>query len=242
MTTTNSANSTQPASSTRPTGAAAVDRISRFGLINCYLVSEDDGLTLIDTTIGGSAKKILAAVERTGQPLRRILLTHAHQDHVGSLDKLHELRPDVEVIISVRDARLLALDLTLDPDEPQSKLAGGYSGAKTKPDRTVVDGDRVGSLLVIATPGHTPGHIALLDARDDTLYCGDVFTTAGGVATSAKANRVFPLAQMGTWDKPTDLRSAQRLLDLRPARLAPGHGRVVAAPNAAMEAAITRGL
>ncbi len=63
-------------------------RVSRFGLVNCYLVEEDDGLTLIDTMIPGSANGIISSAEQHGKPIERILLTHAHQDHIGSLDAL----------------------------------------------------------------------------------------------------------------------------------------------------------
>jgi len=163
-------------------------RVSRFGFVNAYLVQEDDGLTVIDTMLPRSAKAILRAAEGLGAPIVRIALTHAHGDHVGSLDELAAALPGVEVLVSARDARLLAKDMTLDPDEPQSKLRGGYPGAKTRPTRTLTHGDRVGSLEVVAAPGHTPGHVAFLDPRDGTLYCGDAFSTLGGVATTAKAN------------------------------------------------------
>jgi len=217
-----------------------VNRISRLGMVNAYLVSEDDGLTLIDTMIGGSAGKIIAGVKTSGAPIVRILLTHAHGDHVGSLDALKETLPEAEVIISTRDARLLAKDMSLDPDEPKDKLRGGYPGAETKPDRTVDPGERIGSLDVIAASGHTPGHVALLDRRDRTLYCGDVYSTLRGVATSATVYPRCPLA-LFTWHRPTELESARALRALEPARLAPGHGKVVESPLEAMERAIARG-
>jgi glyoxylase-like metal-dependent hydrolase (beta-lactamase superfamily II) len=207
--------------------------------VNAYLVREDDGLTLIDTMLGGSADRIIASAEEARAPIVRIVLTHAHGDHVGSLDALKERLPEVEVIISTRDARLLRKDLTLDPGEPQDKLRGGYPGAETRPDRTVETGERVGSLEVIATPGHTPGHISLLDVRERTIYCGDVYSTLGGVATSAKPNPLFPLA-LFTWHRPTELESARTLRDLEPARLAPGHGKVLESPFKAMDRAIAR--
>jgi glyoxylase-like metal-dependent hydrolase (beta-lactamase superfamily II) len=218
---------------------ADVHRITRLGLVNAYLVAEDDGLTLIDCMLGGSAGKIIAAGESTGAPIVRIALTHSHADHVGSLDALKERLPDAEVIISTREARLLAKDMSLDPDEPVDKLRGGYPGANTKPDRMVEPGEHVGSLEVIASPGHTPGHVAFLDSRDSTLYCGDVFSTIGGVATSAKVNPLFPLA-LFTWHRPTEVASATALRALEPARLAPGHGKVVEDPVAAMDRAIAR--
>lgn len=218
---------------------ANVNRVSRLGLVNGYLVPEDDGLTMIDTMIGGSAGRIVAAAEALGAPIARIVLTHAHGDHVGSLDELAKRVPEAEVIISTRDARLLAKDTTLDPGEPEDKLRGGYPGAETKPDRTVAAGDRVGSLEVIAAPGHTPGHIALLDTRDRTLYCGDAYSTLGGVATSAKLNPLCPIA-LFTWHRPTELASARALRALDPGRLAPGHGGVVEGPAEAMDRAIAR--
>jgi glyoxylase-like metal-dependent hydrolase (beta-lactamase superfamily II) len=215
-------------------------RISRFGFVNAYLIAEDDGLTLVDTMLPRSAKQILRAAEGLGAPIVRIALTHAHGDHIGSLDELAAALPGVEVLISARDARLLDKDKSLDPGEPNSKLRGSYPGAKTRPTRTLAPGDTVGSLEVIAAPGHTPGHVAFLDRRDRTLLCGDAYTTIGGVATTAKAALPFPMAGMATWDGPTELETARALRALEPARLAPGHGRIVDSPLAAMDAAIAK--
>jgi glyoxylase-like metal-dependent hydrolase (beta-lactamase superfamily II) len=215
-------------------------RISRFGFVNAYLVQEDDGLTLIDAMLPRSTKAILAAAQAAGSPIVRIALTHAHSDHIGSLDALAAELPDAEVIISTRDARFLAKDMTLDPDEPQAKLRGGYPGAATRPTRTVEPGERIGSLEVIASPGHTPGHVSFFDHRDGTLITGDAYSTLGGVETTAHTNWRFPLPAMGTWHRPTELQSARRLRQLDPARLAPGHGRIVENPGRAMDAAIAR--
>jgi glyoxylase-like metal-dependent hydrolase (beta-lactamase superfamily II) len=215
-----------------------VTRITRFGFVNAYLVEEDDGLTLIDTMLPRSGKAVLAKAEELGRPIVRIALTHAHGDHIGSLDELAGQMPDAEVSISARDARLLTGDKSLDPGEPVDKLRGSYPGAKTKPHRTFTPGERVGSLEVIAAPGHTPGHVAFLDTRDRTLYAGDAFSTLGGMATSAKVNWRFPLVTWATWHRPTELESAKALRALDPARLAPGHGKVVESPAAAMDRAI----
>jgi glyoxylase-like metal-dependent hydrolase (beta-lactamase superfamily II) len=215
-------------------------RLSRLGAVNAYLVVEDDGLTLIDTMIPRSQSGILAAALELGRPIVRIALTHAHGDHVGSLDALAESLPQAEVSISARDARYLGGDRTLDPGEPHSKLRGSYPTTKTRPGRELQPGDGVASLEVFAAPGHTPGHVALLDTRDRTLIAGDAYSTLGGVATTAKVNRRFPLPGMATWDRATELRSARELRALDPARLAVGHGDMVEQPAAAMDAAIAR--
>ena len=215
-------------------------RITRFGFVNAYLVDEEDGLTLVDTMLPRSAKAVLERAAQLGRPIKRIALTHAHGDHIGSVDDLAGQLEGVEVSISTRDARLMAGDKSLDPGE-EGKIRGSLPGAKTVPSRTLNHGDRVGSLEVVASPGHTPGHVAFLDTRDGTLYCGDAYSTLGGVATAAKANFRFPLVVMATWSKPTALESARALRALDPARLAPGHGKVIESPAAAMDAAIAKG-
>jgi glyoxylase-like metal-dependent hydrolase (beta-lactamase superfamily II) len=215
-------------------------RLTRLGAVNAFLVVEDDGLTLVDTMLPRSQDGILAAARELDAPIARIALTHAHADHVGSLDALAAALPQAEVSISARDARFLAGDKSLDPGEPQSKLRGGYPALETRPGRLLQPGDRVGSLEVVAAPGHTPGHVAFLDTRDRTLIAGDAFSTLGGVATSAKVNPRFPLPTMATWDRPTEIRTAKELRALDPARLAVGHGNVVDSPAAAMDAAIAK--
>ncbi len=214
-------------------------RLTRLRAVNCYLVGEDDGLTLVDTAISGSAGSILAAAREMGAPIRRIVLTHAHSDHVGSLAALVRELPDAEVCIGTREARLLAGDKGLDPDEPQSKLRGSYPRIDVPLSRRLEPGDRVGSLEVLAAPGHTPGHIALLDTRDGSLIAGDAFQTLGGIAVAGVVRPLFPLPAMGTWHKPTATSSSRALRAREPSRLAVGHGAVLEAPMEAMAQAIS---
>lgn len=213
-------------------------QLTHLGMINCYLVREADGFTLIDALIGGCGKAIVQAAQQAGRPIVRIVLTHAHADHVGSLDELHALLPEAEVQITARSARFLAGDMSLDANEPQEKLRGGWPTCKTQPSRLLYEGDTIGSLTVIDTPGHTPGHASFLDVRDRTLIAGDAFQTMGGIAVSGTIKPLFPLPALATWHKPTSLASARKTLTLEPARLAVGHGRVLEQPIAAMERAI----
>jgi glyoxylase-like metal-dependent hydrolase (beta-lactamase superfamily II) len=213
-------------------------QLTHLGFINCYLVREEDGFTLIDTALESCAEPIIQAAKQFGAPIVRIVLTHGHDDHTGALDKLHELLPEAEVAITARDARFLAGDMSLDADEPKDKLRGGWHVHKTRPSRLLHDSDRMGSLEVIATPGHTPGHAAFLDLRDRSLIAGDAFQTMGGVAVAGTLKPLFPLLALGTWCKPLSLDSARKLRALEPSRLAVGHGRVLDGPLTEMDRAI----
>jgi glyoxylase-like metal-dependent hydrolase (beta-lactamase superfamily II) len=218
-------------------------RIVRLGWINCYVVPDEDGITVIDTAIPGTAKKIVAAAKELGAPIKRVALTHGHGDHAGSVDALLALVPDAELLMTARDAKILAGDKSPEAGEPADAKLGGSFPKKfaSRPTRTIADGDRVGSLEVHAAAGHTPGHVAFLDPRDGTLYAGDVFTTLNGVATTAKTYPGFPLAGPATWHRATELESARKMRALDPKVLCVGHGKPVENPGAAMERAIARG-
>lgn len=118
------------------------------------------------------------------------------------------------------------------------KLPGSWPKVTTRPDVALPDGDRVGSLRVVACPGHSPGHVAFLDARDRSLIAGDVFTSIGSVQVTNHFYLRFPRAQMATWDKAKDLESAKELTRRAPTLLVVGHGPAVPHPVPAMEAAL----
>ncbi len=138
-------------------------QITFLGFSNCYLVREDEGFTLIDTSLSGKANDIMASARSFGGQIGRILLTHAHADHMGSLDALHHLCGRVDVAISEREAPLLHKDLSLRPGEPQQKPKGGFprrentTHAHTHRGRTV----RIASLHLYARthawPDELPG-------------------------------------------------------------------------------------
>jgi len=206
--------------------------------MNCYLVLEEDGLTLVDSTMSSPADDVAAVVKQLGKELRRVALTHAHGDHVGGVAGVRQRFPGVEVSISERDAPILAGDKTLLSTEPQGEVKGFFAKVDWKPDRILEPGDRVGSLEVIASPGHTPGHIAFLDMRDRALIAVDAFQTRGGIAVSGILRPLFPFPAMATWSKQTALASAVALRALDPTLLAVGHGDAIRKPTAVMDRAI----
>jgi glyoxylase-like metal-dependent hydrolase (beta-lactamase superfamily II) len=206
--------------------------------MNCYLVLEEDGLTLVDSTMSSPADDVADLVKQLGKALRRVALTHAHGDHVGGVAGVRQRFPGVEVSIAERDAPILAGDKALLPTEPQTEVKGFFAKVDWKPDRLLKPGDRVGSLEVIASPGHTPGHIAFLDIRDKALIAGDAFQTRGGMAVSGVLRPLFPFPAMATWNKQSSLASAVALRALGPSLLAVGHGDALSEPAAAMDRAI----
>ncbi|HEY1833471.1 MAG TPA: MBL fold metallo-hydrolase [Solirubrobacteraceae bacterium] len=211
-------------------------QLTRIRFVNAYLVREDDGFTLVDTTTAGAAKDLIAAAENAGAPIVRVALTHGHGDHVGSLDELRAaLGEDAKVLMGELDARIHAGEQVVD-----GKLPGSWSKLATKPDVLLKAGDRIGSLEVVASPGHTPGHVAFLDTRDGSLIAGDVFAAIGPLAVTCHYRTRFPLATMGTWDRAKDLESATALVALDPALLVVGHGPATRSPKAAMETAVAR--
>ena len=134
---------------------------------NCYLVWNDLACVLIDP--GDDAERIETALQQLGKPLKAILLTHGHFDHVGAVKALKERYPQVPVMIGALDEELLL--------EPERVYKGMLSripdSLHLKADRLLSDGDEIDvngmHFTVIATPGHTKGGMCI-------YTCGHLFS------------------------------------------------------------------
>ncbi len=202
------------------------------GMVNCYLIVDADGLTLIDTGLPGNAKRVLQYVGGLGcKPgdVKRIIITHADGDHVGSLAALkaatgayvYANAAEAEAIAAGRSSRDLKADHLL------LKLVFAITGRlfKASPaqvDELVTEGQVLpvlGGLRVVETPGHTPGHISLFAPSADILFVGDsLVSDKNGLRGSRGAN---------TWDQDKANAAVRKQAALGARIVCSGHGPVV---------------
>lgn len=180
--------------------------------VNCYLVKEKGYLTLIDCSIKRASKKIIEAIQAEKMPLKYIILTHAHSDHVGDLEIIKNVFPNAKVILSEKEAREI------------NKRSKDLVSIPVKIDQLVNEGDRIGSLLIKETPGHTIGSISMIDLRTKFAFVGDLIQTRGGNAIAGDKRFLFPFPAIATQDKLLAIQSFQKLSAESIVRYYCGHG------------------
>jgi glyoxylase-like metal-dependent hydrolase (beta-lactamase superfamily II) len=193
---------------------------------NAYLLV-DSTLTLVDTGMPGSEELIVSYIEGLDPPtgdLARIVITHHHLDHVGSLAALKQ-RTSAQVFAHPGDAPFISGEQSPPPPGTLMRilfrlLAPLLPQATLAPiDGILEDGDRLdllGGATVVHVPGHTPGAIALHFPSERLLICGDVI--------DHRRNRLGPPPKAFTDDMDQAVASLHRLAELDFDVLCPGHG------------------
>jgi glyoxylase-like metal-dependent hydrolase (beta-lactamase superfamily II) len=199
-------------------------------MVNQYLIVDDDGLTLIDAGMDRRASRILSYISRLGYAagdLKRIIITHTDGDHVGGLAALkaagraraYASTIEAEALQAGRTSRDLNLPAPL---RWLYDLAPWFKIEPVVVEERVSDGQvlpALGGLQVIATPGHTPGHISLFAPGPRVLFTGDSLIARGGA--------LHPAGAAVTWDPAQVRESARRQAALKPDIVCPAHGPVL---------------
>jgi glyoxylase-like metal-dependent hydrolase (beta-lactamase superfamily II) len=203
--------------------AEGIHLIPRVRGANAYLVRSNEGITVVDTGLPGSAGKILAYVESIGchhSDVKTIVLTHSDMDHAGSAARLKE-ETHAKVAIHEADAPRLSGEKELKAVKGVLGLFLRVAGAvmrfnRLKADVLLKDSDIIDGLTVIHTPGHTEGSICLyLPAR--ALFVGDA------LLTNDERTLSLPRKSM-SMDMDQAKESIKKVSQLEYSVLLPGHG------------------
>jgi glyoxylase-like metal-dependent hydrolase (beta-lactamase superfamily II) len=202
-------------------------------VVNAFIVRADV-LTLVDTGTAGGTASIVAALRRLGHvpgDVGRIVVTHRHSDHAGNAAELARLT-GAQVHVSPGDAPFV----TAAREQPRPRVATPlgrllvpyveralpWTLEPAPAQETLVDGAAVGPFRVVATPGHTAGHVSLLWPERGILFTADAAANITGIGPHPAA------------DDPAQAReSFRRLADLAFDVACFGHGRTVTSGAAA---------
>ncbi|PFU79622.1 hydrolase [Bacillus cereus] len=151
-------------------------------VIHPILLWDDEMAVLIDTGFPGQIEDIQVEMEKVGvsfDKLKVVILTHQDIDHIGSLPELlQRCRSNIKVYAHELDKPYIEGDL------PLLKDGNVENRPKGKVSDTVIDGQELpycGGILILHTPGHTPGHISLYLKQSKILVAGDSMYSVNGV-------------------------------------------------------------
>ncbi|MCW2901176.1 MAG: hypothetical protein JWO67_3441, partial [Streptosporangiaceae bacterium] len=188
--------------------APGVQRVATTKRDNAFLIDGDDGLTLVDVGWASAPAALLGAVAERGlkpTDIKRILLTHAHPDHVQGATELRRLT-GAPILIHHDDSAWLEAGRV--PAHGRSGALGRFIDRLPKlhwtpfsADGTVTDGELIegsSGLRVIHTPGHSPGHIVLHHEPSSTVLVGDAVFHRGDLALGPAALAADPSLRGGS--------------------------------------------
>ncbi len=141
-------------------GPAEALRVS-MGFVSAYVLVRGKEIALVDTGTPNNADKFADVIRTAGlgwDNVHHVILTHYHPDHIGSMGQVLAAAPKATAYAGAADI-------------PQI--------SSPRPVKAVGDNEEVFGLRIIATPGHTPGHICVLDPAGSLLILGDAMVNIG---------------------------------------------------------------
>ena len=204
------------------------------GHVHAFLLDDGNGITLIDALYDTDGKMILDEIRAMGRKpsdLKNIIATHAHRSHIGGMAELKEQSNATvyahEWEIGIIEGKRKSTKVSIWPKPPlkayytQFGLALGIDGHKPcLVDQSLKEGDHIGPLTIVATPGHTPGCLSFHWPEKKALFVGDVVVT-------------WPYVEAGwrglTLDMKQNIKSIGKLSDFGDAEIVGvGHGEPIA--------------
>lgn len=201
----------------------------RGGRVHAFLLDDGHELTLVDTLFETDARVILAEIKAIGRSpvdVKRIVLTHAHRSHLGGLAALKRITRapvcahewEVGIITGARKAERVHL-LPMRPYRTFPLQVGLNlhldRHAYAPVDVHIADGETLGPLVVVGTPGHTPGHLSFYWPERRLMITGDI------VATWPVLEPGWPAFNL---DARRHSESLRHMAEFKPSLLAVGHG------------------
>jgi glyoxylase-like metal-dependent hydrolase (beta-lactamase superfamily II) len=207
--------------------------------VNWYVIRREEGVTVVDSAFPGYFDQLPETLSSVGARLsdvRAVVLTHNHSDHTGAADRIRA-ETGAEVYIHKADAAITRGDAK--PKPPPGMLSnlwrppfvrfmahaaanGGARFPKVKKLTEVDDGQVLevpGRLRAVHTPGHSPGHCALLLEESGVLFSGDGLVTRQ-IWTDQTGPQVFQINE----DRAGAIRSLDAYEQIDASLLLPGHG------------------
>lgn len=159
-----------PQATAAATTAAQLDPVEYQRVIaqfvNAYVLIRGNEVALVDTGLPGTGAQFAEVLTGAGlgwDAVKHLIITHYHGDHIGAMAEVMEAATGATIYAGAEDISQIETAQTI---------------------QSVADGDEVFGLQIIATPGHTLGHISVLDPIGSLFVAGDAITNDGTLAVS----------------------------------------------------------